>query len=441
MKKEGSQIKRTFWMNMLYIMLSILFTISCGGGGDGSSNGHGNNSSPVVQITSPTESSNFAVGDEIKLSGSCSDNEDGYLIGSSLVWTSDLDGQLGTGETCISDTLSIGIHNITLTATDSEGAVGMDTVAITVFEFIATGLVPDTGQVTSYTDTYGEDSDYGINPPHYTKLDINGNELEASAANWAMAKDNVTGLIWEVKTDDGGIHDKHNTYTWQDAQDVFITQLNDDNFCGHSDWRLPTVNDLSYLVNADANKPAINTVYFPNTMSFFYWTSMMNHNNADLVWSVGFDHGMVFNTLESNYYHVRAVRGGPSSSNYIDNGDGTVTDMSTGLIWQQDQASPMNWDAALVYCESLVLAGYDDWRLPNRNELQSLLDHTAFNPSIDTILFPNTMSKEYWTSTTAITKPDCPIKYAYCVGFAYGGVGLGHNSDSHYNVRAVRGGQ
>jgi hypothetical protein len=317
----------------------------------------------------------------------------------------------------------------------------MDTVAITVYAFVANGRVPDTGQITSYTDTYGEDSDYRINPPHYTKLDANGNELDAGDADWVMTRDNVTGLIWEVKTDDGGLHDKDNTYTWQEAQRIFIMQLNGENFGGNSDWRLPTVNDLSYLVHADANKPAINTTYFPNTMSFYYWTSMMNHNNGDLVWSVDFDHGLVFNTLESEYYHVRAVRGGPSSSNYTDNGDGTVTDSSTGLMWQQGQVNAITWDEALVYCENLVLAGYNDWRLPSRNELQSLLDHNVVDPSINVALFPDTMPKEYWTSTTAIVKPDCPIKYAYCVGFSYGGVGLGHNSETYFNIRAVRRGQ
>jgi Protein of unknown function (DUF1566) len=55
-----------------------------------------------------------------------------------------------------------------------------------------------------------------------------------------MVRDDVTGLVWEVKTYDDSIHDKDNLYTWQDAQDVFIAQLNSDNFGGHSGWRLPT---------------------------------------------------------------------------------------------------------------------------------------------------------------------------------------------------------
>ncbi|MFH1162839.1 MAG: hypothetical protein V1852_02105 [Pseudomonadota bacterium] len=71
--------------------------------------------------------------------------------------------------------------------------------------------LPDTGQTTSYTDTFGEDSDYTINSQSYTKLDSNGNALPLSATEWVMIKDNLTGLIWENKTNDGGIHDKDNT--------------------------------------------------------------------------------------------------------------------------------------------------------------------------------------------------------------------------------------
>ena len=79
------------------------------------------------------------------------------------------------------------------------------------------GPVPDTGQTQSYTDTFGEDSDYLINPPSYTKLDASGNDLPDDEASWVLVRDNVTGRIWEVKTDDGSEHDKDNTYTWYDS--------------------------------------------------------------------------------------------------------------------------------------------------------------------------------------------------------------------------------
>lgn len=149
----------------------------------------------------------------------------------------------------------------------SSGDVG-DYVPVSI-----TGKIPDTGQTTSYTDTFGEDSDYTINPQFYTKLNANGIALDDSATEWTIVQDNVTGLMWEVKTDDGGIHDKDDTYNGQEAQDNFIAQLNNENFGGHSDWRLPTVLELSMLLNTGKNwssGPTINTEFFQNTIPQYY---------------------------------------------------------------------------------------------------------------------------------------------------------------------------
>ena len=95
--------------------------------------------------------------------------------------------------------------------------------------------VPDTGQTGSYTETFGEDSDYIINPPCYTKLDAVGNDLSNTAASWVMVRDNVTGLVWELKTDDGSIHDKDDIYPWQNDQNTFFNQENASNFRRHFD--------------------------------------------------------------------------------------------------------------------------------------------------------------------------------------------------------------
>jgi hypothetical protein len=138
--KMGKASKRKNFLAVLVLLCSLFLLLSCGGGSSGGGDApNPNNSSPVVQIVSPADGSNFAVGDEIQFSGSCSDNEDGVLSGSSLVWTSDLDGQIGTGETFNSTTLSTGSHQITLTGTDSNGAVGTDTVTIIVSQTV-TGL-------------------------------------------------------------------------------------------------------------------------------------------------------------------------------------------------------------------------------------------------------------------------------------------------------------
>ena len=125
-----------------------------------------------------------------------------------------------------------------------------------------------------------------------------------------------------------------------------------------------------------------------------------------------------------------------ANAELVVNGDGTVTDTETGLMWQQDEAGYMNWEESLAYCENLKLAGYDDWRLPNINELRSLVDYSTYNPTIDTYAFPNATSSYYWSSTTYFYSNG----NAWPVYFLDGYVHHSSKSDSYY-VRAVRGGQ
>lgn len=270
------------------------------------------NISPVAQISIPAKGGTCIVGQEYEFSGSGNDSEDGVLSGASLVWTSDVAGPIGTGETCswrpLDDTYA-GTHKITLTASDSEGATGADSVVITV----ATGRLPDTGQeqLEGYEAVPGEDMTYRINPPTYTKLDKEGNDLAADAINWAMARNDVTGLIWEVKTDDDTIHDRGNGYSWQGALDDFIAELNQEGFGGYNDWRLPTIKELSVMVHRGLPDRTMHPVYFPNVISNFYWTATTNANNTDEAWTVIFQDGTaIYNRQKLEINYVRAVRGG-----------------------------------------------------------------------------------------------------------------------------------
>ena len=144
--------------------------------------------------------------------------------------------------------------------------------------------VPDTGQALCYDDQgnvincpvpggifYGQDANYLINPFSYTKLDASGNPLSAGASSWSMAQDDVTGLVWEVKANDGSIHDKDDTYTWNDSGN-FITALNNAQFGGYTDWRMPSVQELSFLgdFGIPMPEPTISSSYFPNTVSAAY---------------------------------------------------------------------------------------------------------------------------------------------------------------------------
>ena len=256
-----------------------------------------------------------------------------------------------------------------------------------------------------------------------------------------MVRDNVTGLIWENKTDDNSIHDRDNVYTWQDTQDIFIATLNSQSFGGHTDWRLPTIKELSTIVDSSIPSPGptINTNYFPNTRSSYYWSSTTNVHTPINAWVIGFYDGNMDGYAKSNYDgYVRAVRGGQCGSfgNFVDNGDGTITDTDTGLMWQNPTApGTYTWEQALSYCESSTLAEYNDWRLPNRNELQSIVDYSRYNPPLDPI-FSVVLSARYWLSTTYASDPTS----ACIVHFGYGYVNYNGKSSPNY-VRAVRGGQ
>lgn len=121
---------------------------------------------------------------------------------------------------------------------------------------------------------------------------------------------------------------------------------------------------------------------------------------------------------------------------YTDNGDGTVTDNNTGLMWQQaDDGIERTWGDAISYCSTLSLAGYTDWRLPEIQELTDIVNYGLGDPAIDTTFFPNTETF-YWSSTTNAND----IADAWYVWFRTGFVG-NTRKVSNYNVRCVRGGQ
>jgi len=87
---------------------------------------------------------------------------------------------------------------------------------------------------------------------------------------------------------------------------------------------------------------------------------------------------------------------------YTDNGDGTITDSNTGLVWQkQDDGTKRTWDAANTYCDNLVLGGASDWRLPTKEELIGIVDYSVLmQPAINTAYFPGTSKEHYWSSST-----------------------------------------
>ena len=287
--------------------------------------------------------------------------------------------------------------------------------------------VVDTGQTTFYNNSgvisnpekgqpfSGQDSQYQGLTPSYTD---NGDNT---------ITDNNTGLMW-LKTPEGKM-------TWAQAMKKVTTFEH----AGYSDWRMPTIKELYSLINfngvtgrsAASSLPFINTYYFKfsygNTgagerfidsqfCSATKYVSTTMNNNAT-IFGVNFADGRIKGYPQYNKtYYALYVRSNPDYgiNKYVDNGDGTVTDEATGLMWMQaDSGSGMNWQKALAYAENFEYGGYSDWRLPNVKELQSIVDYsrspdTTQSAAIDP-LFTTTPITDgngdvdypfYWTSTT-----------------------------------------
>lgn len=127
---------------------------------------------------------------------------------------------------------------------------------------------------------------------------------------------------------------------------------------------------------------------------------------------------------------------------FVDHGDETVTDRATGLMWTKDsQPIPieMNWYDAIKACNDFVFAGYDNWRMPNVRELQSLIDFGAYDPALPgDHPFTNVQtSAPYWSSTTSMPHS----AQAWSVGMLNGNVRRYNKASSLFHVWPVRRGR
>jgi hypothetical protein len=269
------------------------------------------------------------------------------------------------------------------------------------------GNTTEIAQPSAGSPFYGQDAEYaGLRPAYQENGDGTTTDLN-------------TGLMWQ-KTPD-----LVNQSTFADA----VAGAETFSLAGHADWRLPTIKELYSLIDFRGSRYWSSTEYVGTTM-----------NGDATVFGVNFADGRIKGYPRDigpggspAIHFVRYVRGNPDYgvNNFLDLGDGTVTDIATGLQWQKsDDGITRNWEEALAYAEGLTLGGYDDWRLPNAKELQSLLDYSRApdatdparrGPAIDTGYFGLSEAESwFWTGTTHLDAPNPNFAVYVCFGQAYG---------------------
>ncbi len=224
--------------------------------------------------------------------------------------------------------------------------------------------------------------------------------------NQTVVVDRNLNIMWQLAIDS-------NKRTWDEANS-YCENLNYD---GLPSWRLPTVKELLSIVDNSKDSNAAYEIFGSLPASPVFWSSKTYGDNGI---NVSLETGESSRVTKSTTLYVRCVKGTKEGDgNFVQanvGGDTIVTDKTTGLIWYNNDTT-VSWQDALSACEDLEYAGFDDWRLPNKNELASLYNFEASTGNSD---YPGmSTTKESWSSTT-IKKYNT---MAWVVNFKTGGNG------------------
>ena len=292
------------------------------------------------------------------------------------------------------------------------------------------GAIPCPEPVEAF---YGQDAQHTSNAPDYTD---NGD---------GTVTDNISDLMWQQSpdTDRDGDIDADDKLTYDEA----VAGASTLSLGGYNDWRLPTIKEAYSLIEFSGIDPSgyqgtdtsgllpfMDTAFFDfaygdtsegeriidaqYASATKYVSTTMNGNET--MFGVNFADGRIkgYPTVNKTFF-VIYVRGdtGYGENDFTDNGDGSITDSATGLMWSQDDnGMGLNWEEALAWVEAQSVAnylGYNDWRLPNAKELQSIVDYTRspdttnsaaidplFNATANTNEAGQTDYPCYWSSST-----------------------------------------
>lgn len=274
-------------------------------------------------------------------------------------------------------------------------------------------------------------------------------------------QDRLTGLVWARHASLAEF-----PLTWGEALE-FVARLNRQKTFGFSDWRLPNRRELRSLISHQTRRPALPEGQpFQNVFAGWYWSSTTAAISPAHAWYVDMDGGRMFYGGKDQSYMVWPVRGRSTvlpvtgqSNCFDDRGDvmhcagtGQDAEFSAGIAWPQPRFTPqvdsvhdnltgLLWrrDARLSEATTWqdALAGVarlgNGWRLPNINELESLVDCTTYGPALPPGHPFRNVGDVCWSSTTSLYEPD----WAWALYVEKGAVGVGMKQQARFHAWAV----
>jgi|JI8StandDraft_1071087.scaffolds.fasta_scaffold00203_17 hypothetical protein len=314
--------------------------------------------------------------------------------------------------------------------------------------------IPDTGQISCY-DTSGaisctgssgafpsQDADH-TNKPNIRTL---SGPILHPLTNDYTTTDKLTGLIWKTCME-GYSYDGNNCTgsatpsSWTASSCDYLNISNSGvGYAGKKNWRLPTIYELANVINFQNFSPAIDSNHFPGVSTYTFWsgTTLASSPGANY-WYLNFVNGEVNQATVATSENVRCVSGDypPTAQTFTDNTDGTVFDNNSGLIWQKClvgqtgdncqgsgnagnnyNASLPNWTQALNSCN--VTLNNRKFRLPNVNELRSLVNYTiSSGPAVNPVHFPAAVASSYWTSSTYVGLTTYSVLVSFDGGYVF----------------------